>query len=264
MTDHDDVKKKGSFGEDVFEHPSYGMIMFTRTGGSTGKVRLFGSALDNHYHTVRVTLSQGQLLRDGHQDRYTGGRKDFFEIELSAAQFAEAITTMNVYPGIPCTIRHIQGKTVESPPERITEVEHIKADFRETLRKSVKRTNHYRKEIEALLEGKLSTKARERVRIALDCMEQPLESNIPFVVERFNEATTKVVTAAKMEIDNFATRVLAARGVALPPGALTPQLDAGLPECTHQRACDDAIDRGENPCAWCEINRYANGVDGHR
>jgi hypothetical protein len=194
------------------EHPSYGMLHISRTHGGSNTIRLFGSPLATHYGTIRITVSKARWMHELHHDRYYGMNKDFIEIEMSAAQFADAITSLNIGSGTPCTIRYVGGERVPDPPEYPTEAEHIRENFVGSLDKFKIKMSVYRKEIEEAA-SKLSTKARDRIRIALDVMEDQLTANIPFVVKQFQEATTKITTAAKAEVEAFVTGAIRAAGL---------------------------------------------------
>jgi hypothetical protein len=99
-----------------YKHPSYGMIAFNRSMGGR-PTRLFGSPLEEHYGTVRVVIGTGTRIHESNMDRYHGSlRGEHIEVEMSAAQFAEVLTSMNQGSGIPCTIRYINGKPIEDPP----------------------------------------------------------------------------------------------------------------------------------------------------
>lgn len=217
------------------EHPSYGILHIARTSGGGSAIRLFGSPLATHYGTIRLTISKGKWIHGLHHDRYFGMNKDFIEIEMSAAQFADAITSLNMGSGTPCTIRYVGGQRVENPPDHATEAEHIRDNFEGSLDKYKEKARTYRKRIEELT-GKLSTKAREEIRIALDVMEQQLASNVPFVVKQFQEATTRITTAAKAEVDAFVTGVVRAAGLQSIAEGRLPSL---LPSADKGSAKDD-------------------------
>lgn len=194
----------------TYTHPSYGMISFSRAmNGSAG--RLFGSGLKQHYGTVRLRIQGGEWLHDLHADRYRAAGPLLLEAEMSAAQFAEAITTLNRGEGAPCTIRFFET-WVDDPPDVETEVERVKSRFADDLKEMTQVMRERRAEIEKLT-GKLGEKARKQLKIELDVMIQQLTSNIPFIMERFDEASNKVVTAAKTEIETFAQHALQAAGL---------------------------------------------------
>ena len=102
------------------EHESYGILHISRVS-STGAVRLFGSPLATHYGSIRLSISGGKWIHGLNHDRFYGMNKDHIEIEMSAAQFADAITRLNIGSGTPCTVRYIAGRRVEDPPEHATE-----------------------------------------------------------------------------------------------------------------------------------------------
>jgi hypothetical protein len=209
------------------EHPSYGILHISRTSGGGSSVRLFGSPLATHYGTIRLTISKGKWSHGLHYDRFFGVNKEFIEVEMSAAQFADAITSLNIGSGTPCTIRYVQGERVPPPPDYATEAEHIRDNFENSLDKYTEKARTYRKKIEELT-SKLSQKAKDEIRVALDVMEQQLTSNVPFVVKQFQEATTRVTTAAKAEVEAFVTNVVRAAGLqSIAEGRLPPLLPSG-------------------------------------
>lgn len=207
------------------QHASYGMLSISRSMNSNTQ-RLFGSSLASHYSTIHLRVRRGQWEHDLHEDRYYSVDPTLIEIEMSAAQFAEAITTLNSGT-TPCTVRFFQG-FVDEPPDIETEVERVKSKFKDELQDMVKVLKEQRADIEKHT-TKLSEKAKGAVKVALDVMVQQLTSNIPFVLEQFNEASDRVVSAAKQEIEAFAMHALRAAGLqALADGDAPKQLAASL------------------------------------
>jgi len=194
------------------EHPSYGILHISRTMGSTSAIRLFGSPLATHYGTIRLSISKAKWIHGLHHDRYFGMNKEHIEIEMSAAQFADAITSLNIGSGTPCTIRRVNHERVPDPPDFATEAEFIRDNFENSLGKFAAKMSKYRTRIEELT-SKLSQKAKDEIRIALDVIEQQLNSNVPFVMKQFQEATTRVTTAAKAEVEAFVTSAVRAAGL---------------------------------------------------
>lgn len=225
------------------EHPSYGMLAISRSM-STHATRLFGSSLKSHHGTIRLTVSPGYMQHELNHDWYHARSQTLFEIELSAAQFAEAITSINSGQ-TPCTIRCGRDGFVEDPPELETEVERVKNRFAGDLKDMIQVMKERRAEIEKLT-SKLSDKAKQQLKIELDVMIQQLTSNAPYVLEQFDKATEKVVTSAKTEIESFAMHVLHAAGLeAIAEGRL-PKM---LAESAQPIATDDqnVIDQRNKP-----------------
>lgn len=214
--------------EKRYKHRSYGIIQFSRCDGSPG--RLFGSGIPSHRTFIRMTVKPAQLIHSLHYDRVSHSTLEpLIEVDLSAAQFAELITTLNYGAGVPCTIRVAADPEhtdrIEDPPEIGTEAERIQRDFQESLGGYVEKMQEYRSSIERLTD-KLSGKAKEEIRIALDVITQQLASNVPFVVKQFNEAAERTVTAAKAEIEGFALHAVTTAGI----NALRETASNQLPE----------------------------------
>jgi hypothetical protein len=212
------------------EHPSYGLVRISRVTGGPGARNLFGSPLARHYGTIRLSIGTAKWIHSLHHDRYQGSlRGEHIEIEMSAAQFADMITSLNMGSGTPCTLRYLAGVEVPSPPDHATEAEHIRDNFAGALDKYKAKVRAYRKKIEDLT-GKLSDKARKEIKIALDVIEDQLGDNVPFVVRQFQEATTRITSAAKAEVDAFVTGVVRAAGLeAIAGGKLPSLLSSGDP-----------------------------------
>ena len=207
-------------------HPSYGLVSISRITGGPGAKRLFGSPLATHYGTIRLSIGAAKWMHSLQHDSYCGSRllaNEHIEIEMSAAQFADMITSLNMGSGTPCTVRYLGGKPVPPPPEHVTEAEHIRESFGDSLDKYKAKARKYRGKIEELT-TKLSLKARDEIRIALDVIEGQLSSNVPFVLDQFQEATTKITTAAKAEVDAFVTGVVHAAGLEAIAGGRLPSL----------------------------------------
>lgn len=217
---------------ETHEHPSYGMLSISRSMG-THATRLFGSSLKSHHGTIRLTVHPGYMQHDLNHDWYYGHTETLFEIEMSAAQFAEAITSLNS-GSTPCTIRFNNG-WIDDPPDIETEVERVKNNFSKDLKDMIQVMKERRAEIEKLT-SKLPEKSRQKLKIELDVMIQQLTANAPYVLEQFDAATEKVVTSAKTEIESFAMHVLHAAGLeALAEGRLPKMLAASVePESSEK------------------------------
>ena len=91
-------------GESHFDetHPAFGMIGASRVQNGGGGAILFDSDI-RHQHSVRVRISTAS--RDRHLNRdWIRDDKQFVEVEMSEAQWASFVSSMNSQ-GVPCTIR---------------------------------------------------------------------------------------------------------------------------------------------------------------
>ena len=97
--------------KETHEHPSYGVISFSRTYG--GEKNLFGSSI-KHQNTIRMKVSHAKLERRLNED-HVYEKDKIIEVEMSEAQFAQAITSLNSAAGVPVTLLYTQ-KEGKIPP----------------------------------------------------------------------------------------------------------------------------------------------------
>lgn len=210
--------------EQEFTHPSYGMVQLSRRQGSP---RLFGSALESHQSYVTLSVRKASLIRGPHGDRYYGSlRGDIIEVDLSAAQFAEMLTTMNVGMGVPCTISLVDMERVEPPPVIPTEAQSVRDGFRESLTAFAKGLPGKAKKVREILAKKTINKEdKAEVAGVIDGVIRELTDNAPFIIDMFREATERIMTAAKSEADAWLTNVINQAGLkALGEAGSLPEL----------------------------------------
>jgi len=211
--------------ETTYSHESYGMVGLSRC---TGSVRLFGSAIPRHGSFISMRVSHGERCHSLSRDWYRS-RNKIVEVYLSAAQFADMITSMNMGEGVPCTINWLDGM-VEPPPDIETEAEKVRTDFRSDLKDLVMKLKTSQKKVEEIL-GQKSIKVSDRsaIRSMITKVVQDVEANMPFVLDQFQEASDKVVSHAKAEIEAFTTTRIMTAGMAAIKGE-----DVSSPELTEK------------------------------
>lgn len=87
-------------GDDT--HPAFAMIAASRMSSTPGQI-LFDSDI-RHGHTVRITVTEATRKRDLNRDWVHGGVRPVVEVEMSEAQWASFVSSMNT-SGVPCTLR---------------------------------------------------------------------------------------------------------------------------------------------------------------
>ncbi len=217
-----------------YKHPSYGMVQFSRVSG--GKRRLFGSTMSEHANTIYLRIAKGTREFHLKEDRYYAGRTaDMIEVEMSASQFSELITTMNIGSGVPCTIRRFNGERVEGPPDEGTEMDRVREDFAEDLKNISSKLDGAKSELGTILAKKSIGKGdKKAIAKIVSQMFQHFEANVPFVQEQFQRATDRSVAAAKTEIDATLTCAVTKLGLQslnqlkqLSDAGTTPALPSG-------------------------------------
>lgn len=192
----------------IKEHPSFGMVRLSRRN-SRGTV-LFGSSI-THNEIIAITIAKGNVDRDLNREWYHAG-DELVEIEMSANQFAEFITTPNTGSGIPCTLRHVGRERMPEPPyeskkdmfsrEFEIKMKNISSDLTENLKIA--------KQI--LEKPSIGKGDREELIKLFEKFISNVGSNIPFMEKSFVEQMDKTVTEAKAEIDAFIHRRITDEG----------------------------------------------------
>ena len=185
-----------------YEHPSFGMLSFSRTSG--GKTNLFGSSIQ-HRDTIRMRIRQGSLIRGLSEDWYNG-TSEIIEVEMSYSQFAECITSMNIGTGTPCTIRWIQGTGFIPEAEFVNRNDQILTEFKENVDTINTDATKLYEEIKTLFETKKSIGKTDREQILqkLSAIVHGLPSSSEFIMKQFQRQMEHTVTEAKGEIEAFA------------------------------------------------------------
>jgi len=198
--------------EETESHESFGLVSIHRVQG--GDSRLFGSSIEKHNAYFCIEIKRAQRIHNLSHDRFFG-REQLIEINLSAAQFAEMITTPNMGSGTPCTIRRVMGVQMEPLPVKMeTESKKIRTTFQDGLEKLTATLAQKAKEVDTILEKKNLTQIdRKTISRALQHSLMEVQSNLPFVLESFQESTERVMTHAKAEMDAFISMSLHKIGV---------------------------------------------------
>jgi len=200
------------------KHPSYGVIGLSRISHGMGRNLLFGSHLDRHQETVELRIYRASRMVEStsHEWFYADDRGSPIAIvELSPAQFAQLLTTMNVGDGVPCTIRNVDGESIPNVPNTYeSEQEKIYRGFQESIFAKLNFISPALKELDEILSKKTIKRAdRDRIRELTIGLFDNFKSNTSYVLKNFEESAEKVVTAAKAQVDEFVTSTLIRAGM---------------------------------------------------
>lgn len=184
------------------QHESYGMLQFARTTNGKDTV-LFGSSIP-HRETIRLRIAPGLVERNLNHDNYYAASQPYIEVEMSQAQFAEAITSMNMGSGVPVTIRRVNGKGIE-PADFTNKRLQFEEEFTETMKQLEARMNQLTEQTEDILTNKktISKADKQTIQKQIYELKQEVRSNIPFMLSQFNEQLDKTTMQAKMEVEAF-------------------------------------------------------------
>ncbi len=182
-------------------HESYGLLQISRTSCQPAQV-VFGSSIKTG-NPIRLRVHRAEKHRDLHREWYHD-KETIVEIEMSPAQFAEAITTLNVGVGVPCTIRYVDSKRMDKcPDEGVNEL--FNDEFKEDIRDVAATLTELQTEAKRILGAPGTVKKADKTALLsrIYHAEQMVRSNMPFVHEQFTRAMDKTVQQGKAEIEAF-------------------------------------------------------------
>lgn len=199
-------------GDERRRHPSYGTIRVMRAQNSRGN-RLFGSELSEHYTSISIEIGRAEEISS---DTGTAYRQveSLIRVEMTAAQFAEMITSPNM-GDVPCTISRFGGALVPregAPPE--SKQERLKRKFAERTAAFRRELNQRRAAVDAILAKKtLSQQDRRDVANLLASVSQEVELNMPYFLEVYQEGCERMTAAAKAEVEAAMSMAVARAGL---------------------------------------------------
>lgn len=198
-------------------HPSWGLIGASR--GTTGPpgAALFDSDI-LHQHTIRLRIQGARRQRKLGRDWLHGARLPYIEVEMSEAQWASFVSTMNVGDGVPCTVRYLNGKEIPEAPHspRLKEsMEEVRTAAKKALAKVSGAFADYK-------EKKNAANLR-----ALEVAVSNLPADLAFTADSLTEHSEAVVQKARADIEAFVLHK--AEQLGLDPADLAHplELDAG-------------------------------------
>lgn len=200
--------------ESVTTHPAYAQI---RANRGTGSSNLYGSGFPS-MSSIRIEISTSELLRSLSNDRYSE-RGTLISVEVSEAQWATFVSTLNNGSGVPCTLRSVRDADgsyrmvpgLPDPPD-------VSRQFADEMHGTLV-------EIQDAL-GKLANDPRlpSWARKDIGIQASRITGSTGFVAEQFAEHVEKTVADAKIEIHAYATGTVQRMGIEAIAGGAVPQL----------------------------------------
>jgi len=195
--------------DDDKKHPSFGTISWGRVQGY--RENMFMSSLPHHNY-IEIEIAEARVERELN-DTWVSTGKHHIRVALTENQFAQFITTPGRLPGIPCTISRLGGKLVEQPPPDEQMVQ-----FRYELKESVKgvasQARKLEKSILGMLAGKTLRKGDLKKVLALaTATVGDINSNLPYIVKRFNEHMDTVLHDAMARFEGHVKAKLERLGI---------------------------------------------------
>lgn len=179
------------------QHPAFAVAVVNR-GSGTGRA-LFQSDL-LHNQTVSMSIHEADRNRALNSDWVHPG-KLLVEIEMSEAQWGALVSSMGIGSGVPVTLR------ARETDYRVSELPH-EPRMQESLKEVEEAANRLIQEamqtgqaLQRAIEGKEGVKAVREALSRHQASLRNLPSNATFAVKSLQDASEKVVNAARADIE---------------------------------------------------------------
>lgn len=205
-------------GTTVSEHPAYGQVTISRVSGSA---RLYGSDFA-HMGFIRIRIHPSKLHQDSSDLRASAGFQPHVELDMSEAQWATLLSSMNAGEGVQCTLRRLAGEVIPDLPAPVPRNQSFRLALQERMQSAVRLIREL--EVDILASGISKTKAADMIRKSEGARMQIL-SNAGYVSEMFDEHIEESTQKAAMEINGFMSGAVRAAGLeALANGHRNPMV----------------------------------------
>ena len=179
-------------------HPAFGMISAARMTSTPGAV-LFDSDI-KHGNTVRITVNRATRKRDLNHDWIHASNRDLIEVELSEAQWASFVSSMNT-SGVPCTIRRTETDWQIPGLEYDPRLAHSMGEVKTAAAKAFGKIREARDAYEQALAEKAPAKERNQKLRDLHYAIENSGANMHFAAKTLVEHTENVVQKARADIE---------------------------------------------------------------
>lgn len=187
-------------------HPTYGLMQISRCTG--GNQNFFGTGVkQQHYFELRLHEGAREVTEFG-DERFSpkGGRIPFVSVKMTAHQFSELITTMNIGEGVPCTISTREYVSVGQCPSQTSPINSVIDKAHEGVLRTEEQLSGYLDEVMKIVsKDSVNKKDREEIKKLVSIINGRMKSNTDFYSKQIEEVGEKVITNAKTEIEAVIT-----------------------------------------------------------
>lgn len=190
-------------------HPAWALIGANRVSSSPPGATLFASDI-RHQHSVIIHITQASRRRNLLRD-WLHGRRQLIEVQLSEAQWASFVSSMNSGQGVPCTLLHVQGEQIPGVPFE----PRLKQSMDEVRNAADKAFEHIKEAFDAYAEKKNAGNLR-----TLKYAIANATANVVFAGDSLTEHAEEVVEKSRADIEAMIVSYAERAGVD-PKDALT-------------------------------------------
>lgn len=205
---------KSAIEDNITVHDAFGMVSFSRW--TSGSAHAFVGSKIRHDRGITLRVQEAEQHLNLNREWWFP-TKTIVELNLSEAQFAELITSLNAGSGVPCTLQHYtkNGKFIKaSEPVFEAEADKISGEVKADLAEIDQKLSEALASVDAILkQPSIRKKDMEHIREALRVAASVMSSSVPFAVDQFIRALEQAVTSAKADIEQFAQHRASALGL---------------------------------------------------
>lgn len=218
------------------EHPAFAMLSASRVSASHG-VTLFDSDIQ-HRQTIRIRLHTAARGRNLNRD-WIQGEDQLFEVELSEAQWASFVSSMNT-SGVPATLRWRAGAGDSPDLPYAPRLGESMAEVRSATTKALANIKAARDAYEEAISQKLGAAIIRERRKTLHYAIENAEGSMVFAADSLSEHFEGVVQKARADIEAMVANKAVALGLTAGQAAglaELPMLEAEAPTCGSWGGC---------------------------
>lgn len=199
-------------------HPAYAAISASRVSGGA---RLYGSDFE-HQNYIRIGIGPSVLHRGLSNDHmYNNLHGGYIEVDMSEAQWATFVSSLNVGTGVYCTLRYRDGVEIPGLPAPFDKRDQFKDEAAKHCEAGLKRLDDLAATINAM---NISQKAKNELISKLDRAQSAFTGAVPFVLDQFGEHMEHTTEKAKIEVNAYITNALMQTGLTALQNGTQPKI----------------------------------------
>lgn len=196
----------------IENHPAYAVIGANRSHG--GGVNLYGSDFA-HHSCVTVRIARSSLRRNLSSDWVSDGEQ-LIEVQLSEAQWASFVSTLNSGIGTQCTLQRVGREPIPAIARRVNRREQASKEMSANFEQARQEIS----ELRALVsDSRLPKTLQKQIADRIHMIDMAIGSSVEFVSHRFDDQMETTVERAKMEVSAYGQQLLGRLGLRALAGA---------------------------------------------
>jgi hypothetical protein len=193
--------EEGAIQGERHSHPAFAQIGASRVSGSAV---LYGADF-RHQNFIRLRIAPSELKRSLSNDWPFERSRPYVEVDMSEAQWATFVSSMNMGSGVQCTLRYKDGEAIPELPAPTRRQDQFANEIKEKQAAALQRLGEL---ADSLSESGLSARKLKPLLDLVSSAAMHVGSNTAYVAKQFGEHMERVTEAAKAEVNAYAMHLL--------------------------------------------------------